>query len=65
MGGIVLIDIKGLRLAFGKKIIFDDVGCLIGDRARMGLVGNNGAGKTTLLRVLTGEIEPDGGRVKK
>ena len=31
----------------------------------MGLVGNNGAGKTTLLRVLTGEIEPDGGRVER
>ena len=26
---------------------------------------NNGAGKTTLLRVLTGEIEPDGGRVER
>ena len=65
MGGIVLIDIKGLQLAFGEKVVFDDVGCLIGDRARMGLVGNNGAGKTTLLRVLTGEIEPDGGRVER
>ena len=65
LGGIVLIDIKGLRLAFGEKVVFDDVGCLIGERARMGLVGNNGAGKTTLLRVLMGEIEPDGGRVER
>ncbi len=64
-GGIVLIDIKGLRLAFGEKVVFDDVGCLIGERARMGLVGNNGAGKTTLLRVLMGEIEPDGGRIER
>lgn len=64
-GGICLIDIKGLRLSFGEKVIFDDVGCLIGERARMGLVGNNGAGKTTLLRILAGEVEPDGGKVER
>lgn len=29
----------------------------------MGLVGNNGVGKSTLLKILTGELEPDGGSV--
>ena len=64
-GGICLIDIKGLRLSFGEKVIFDDVYCLIRERARMGLVGNNGAGKTTLFRILPGEVEPDGGKVER
>ena len=45
-------------------MIFDGVGCRIGERARIGLVGNNGAGKTTLLRVLVGELEPDEGRIE-
>ncbi|HVM85046.1 MAG TPA: ATP-binding cassette domain-containing protein [Candidatus Binatia bacterium] len=31
---------------------------------RVGLIGPNGAGKTTLLKILTGEIEPDSGKVR-
>ncbi len=31
----------------------------------MGLVGPNGAGKTTLFRLLTGQLEPDAGRVQR
>jgi ATP-binding cassette subfamily F protein 3 len=60
-----LIDIKGLQLAFGEKVIFSGVDWLIPERARVGLVGDNGAGKTTLLRILTGEMEPDGGTLER
>ena len=34
-------------------------------REKTGLVGANGSGKTTLLRVLTGEIAPASGRVRR
>jgi ATP-binding cassette subfamily F protein uup len=38
---------------------------LIANGMRIGLVGPNGSGKTTLLRLLTGELEPSAGVVKK
>ncbi len=31
---------------------------------RLGIIGANGAGKTTLIRLLTGQLEPDSGRVR-
>ncbi|MCR5347204.1 MAG: ABC-F family ATP-binding cassette domain-containing protein [Fretibacterium sp.] len=60
-----MIDIRGLRLAFGEKVIFNNVSCQIADDARLGIVGSNGTGKTTLLRVLTGEVEPDDGVIER
>jgi ATP-binding cassette subfamily F protein uup len=32
---------------------------------RIGVVGANGTGKTTLLKLLTGEMEPDQGRIRR
>jgi len=32
---------------------------------KMGLIGPNGAGKTTLLKLILGELEPDGGSVRR
>lgn len=63
-GVIWLIRVKNLSLAFGERVILENVDWLITERARIGLVGDNGAGKTTLLRILAGEMEPDSGGVE-
>jgi len=49
--------------SFGDRPIIKDFSLRITRGDRIGLVGANGAGKTTLLKLLTGEIEPDSGKV--
>ncbi len=48
---------------FGDRTIIRDFSLRIQRGDRIGVVGSNGAGKTTLLKLLTGELEPDTGKV--
>ena len=61
-----VIDIEDLsyQTPDGTEI-FSDITWRLGPGDRFGLVGANGAGKTTLLRLITGELEPTAGRVKR
>jgi ATP-binding cassette subfamily F protein uup len=45
--------------------ILDEVTWRIGPGERTGILGPNGAGKSTLLNLISGEVEPDSGRVKR
>ena len=47
----------------GERPIIRDFSLRIQRGDRIGIVGANGAGKTTLLKLLTGEIQPDAGKV--
>ena len=57
--------IKDVTLAYGSKVLFNEIEETIGPRDRIALVGSNGSGKTTLLRLLMGEETPDSGSVEK
>jgi ABC transport system ATP-binding/permease protein len=48
---------------FNDRWLFKDVSLGISQGEKFALVGNNGVGKSTLLRILTGEIQPDNGKV--
>ena len=61
----VVIDAEHVTKSFGDRTIIKDFTFRITRRDRIGIVGANGAGKTTLLKLLTGEIEPDEGRIKR
>ncbi|MEV6910841.1 ATP-binding cassette domain-containing protein [Amycolatopsis sp. NPDC051071] len=45
------------------RMLLGDVSFRVGEGSVCALVGANGAGKTTLLRLISGELEPDGGSV--
>ena len=53
------------RTASRDRTLIADLSWSIGPGDRIGLIGVNGAGKTTLLRLLTGDLAPDSGRVKR
>ena len=48
---------------YNDRWLFKDVSLGISQGEKLALVGNNGVGKSTLLRILTGEIQPDIGKV--
>ncbi len=60
-----MITANNIALAYGKRIIFQDVNIKFTPGNCYGLIGANGAGKSTFLKILTGEIEPDRGDISK
>ena len=60
---MIAIGCENVSLSYGVDVILDKVTFSINEGERLGIVGVNGAGKTTLIKILTGEIEPDGGKV--
>jgi ATP-binding cassette subfamily F protein 3 len=61
----LMITINQVTHNFGKKVLYNQINCVIGAHDRIALVGSNGSGKTTLLRMLMGEVEPDKGSFDK
>ena len=63
LGNDVVIA-KGLKKAYGEKVLFDDLTFSLPRGGIVGVIGANGAGKTTLFRMIIGEETPDGGTLK-
>ena len=62
--GKMVVDADHISKRFGDRVIVDDFSTRIIRGDRVGIIGANGAGKTTLIRMLTGELEPDSGKVR-
>lgn len=58
-----LLGAERLHLEFPTRTVFDEVTLGIDEGDRIGIVGRNGDGKSTLLKLLSGRLDPDGGRV--
>lgn len=59
-----MISVKDLKLAYGKRVLFEDVNLNFTQGNCYGVIGANGAGKSTFLKILSGEIEPNKGTVE-
>ncbi|MBP0578548.1 ABC-F family ATP-binding cassette domain-containing protein [Labrys sp. LIt4] len=58
-----MIRLENISKQNGNQILFIEASATLQKGENVGLVGPNGAGKTTLFRMITGEEEPDEGRV--
>ena len=59
-----MISARNITLAYGKRVLFDEVNLNFIKGNCYGVIGANGAGKSTFLKILSGEIEPNKGSVE-
>jgi ATP-binding cassette subfamily F protein uup len=59
-----VVDVEDVDLRRGERLLLQRATWRLGPGDRVGLVGVNGAGKTSLLRLLSGDLQPDAGRVR-
>ena len=59
-----LVEVHGLRKAYGGRVVVDGVDLEVGEGEIVGLLGANGAGKTTTVECLQGLRTADGGTVR-
>ncbi len=62
--GDQVIEVEGLRKAFGDHLLFDGLSFQLPPGGIVGIIGANGAGKTTLFRILNGQEQPDAGEIR-
>src|SRR5438445_3465610 len=60
-----MIQVQDVTKAYAGKKLFEGVSTSFPPGRRYGLTGPNGAGKSTFLKILSGEIEPDGGSISR
>lgn len=58
-----LIRLEGISKAFGKVQANRDISLAIHRGSILALLGENGAGKSTLMSILSGQTQPDSGRI--
>ncbi len=62
LGGKILELIK-ISKSYGSNKIIDSFTYTFKKGEKIGIAGRNGSGKSTLLKIITGELEPDSGKV--
>ncbi len=58
-----MIQVEGLEVAFGKRVVLSGLDLAVRDGEVVALVAGNGAGKTTCFRAIAGGLRPRAGRI--
>jgi ATP-binding cassette ChvD family protein len=61
--GQKVIEVEGLSKAYGDNVLIEGLSFSLPPGGIVGVIGPNGAGKSTLFRMLTGQEQPDRGRI--
>lgn len=64
LSGRLVAEAEGAQVILGGQTVIRDLNLKLLRGDKLGIIGPNGAGKTTLLRLLTGNLQPDAGRVR-
>jgi energy-dependent translational throttle protein EttA len=59
-----VVTARGVKKAFGEKVLLDGVSFDLPRGGIVGIIGPNGAGKTTLFKMIVGSERPDAGTLK-
>ena len=62
--GNLVLEVDGVRKAFGEDLLIEDLSFRVPPGAIVGIIGPNGAGKSTLFKMITGAETPDSGSVR-
>jgi ATP-binding cassette subfamily F protein 3 len=58
-----MLQVNHINLAYGPRLVLDDVSFTVAPGEKAGLIGVNGAGKSSLLKIIAGLQEADSGTV--
>jgi ATP-binding cassette subfamily F protein uup len=63
--GKIVAELTEVDKAFGGKVIAKNFSATFLRGDKIGLIGPNGVGKSTLLKMILGELEADGGKIRQ
>ena len=59
-----IIEFENVSLAYGNRLILDNISFKINEGQIFGMLGPNGVGKSTIFNLITGLINPKHGKIK-
>ena len=58
------VEFSDISLAYGNRLILDNINFKINEGQIFGMLGPNGVGKSTIFNLITGLINPKSGKIK-